>query len=163
MKKIDLGQAFGILANIGVIAGIVFLVIEINQSNTLAQAQTRNEISQSLTNLILAGLEVDFFELELKARDNPSALTETEALKLGAVYGAIFRTYENMHYQYRMGLFDAAEFNAERQAWEGLFERPGARGTWCSSREYYSPAFRVEMDSILPPSGCSGLQSPEER
>ena len=35
MKKHDAGQAIGILANIGVIAGIVFLAIEVGQQNTI--------------------------------------------------------------------------------------------------------------------------------
>ena len=32
MKKINLGQLIGILANLGVIAGIVFLAFELEQS-----------------------------------------------------------------------------------------------------------------------------------
>ena len=35
MKKIDLGQTIAILANVGVIAGIVFLAIEVSQQNTI--------------------------------------------------------------------------------------------------------------------------------
>jgi len=35
MKKHDAGQLFGILANIGVIAGIVFLAIQVGQQNTI--------------------------------------------------------------------------------------------------------------------------------
>ncbi len=37
MKKIDLGQTISILANFGVIAGIVFLGLEIRQSTAVAQ------------------------------------------------------------------------------------------------------------------------------
>ena len=39
MKKIDLGQMITILANVGVIAGIVFLAIELRQNNELLAAQ----------------------------------------------------------------------------------------------------------------------------
>jgi len=38
MKKIDLGQAINTLANLGVIAGIVFLAVEIRQNNELLAA-----------------------------------------------------------------------------------------------------------------------------
>ncbi len=38
MKKIDLGQAVGILANAGVIAGIVFLGMGLHQNNELVVA-----------------------------------------------------------------------------------------------------------------------------
>ena len=41
MKNIDLGQTIGILANLGVIAGIVFLAVELQQNNKLLGAQAR--------------------------------------------------------------------------------------------------------------------------
>ena len=41
MKKIDLAQAVTILANVGVIAGIVFLGIELQQNNALLTADAR--------------------------------------------------------------------------------------------------------------------------
>jgi len=41
MKKIELGQTISILANLGVIAGIVFLGLELQQNNTLLNAQIR--------------------------------------------------------------------------------------------------------------------------
>jgi len=41
MKKIDLGQAITILANVGVIAGIAFLGIELRQNNELMASQQR--------------------------------------------------------------------------------------------------------------------------
>ena len=41
MKKIDLGQTITIFANIGVIAGIVFLAFELQQNNNLLTTQAR--------------------------------------------------------------------------------------------------------------------------
>ncbi len=43
MKKLDLGQTMTILANVGVIAGIVFLGIELQQNNELLAAQARRD------------------------------------------------------------------------------------------------------------------------
>jgi hypothetical protein len=42
MKKIDLGQTITILANVGVIAGIVFLAIELQQNNALLETEIRS-------------------------------------------------------------------------------------------------------------------------
>ena len=39
MKKIDVGQTMTILANLGVIIGIAFLAVEINQNNSQLAAQ----------------------------------------------------------------------------------------------------------------------------
>ena len=41
MKKIDLGQTITIFANIGVIAGIVFLAFELQQNSNLLTTQAR--------------------------------------------------------------------------------------------------------------------------
>ena len=56
MKRLDLGQSIGILANIGVIAGIVFLGVELRQNNQLLTSQartTRMEIRKEATNRYL--------------------------------------------------------------------------------------------------------------
>ena len=42
MKKIDLGQSIQIIANIGVIAGIVFLGLEIRQMNQKIRDNTED-------------------------------------------------------------------------------------------------------------------------
>ena len=48
MKKIDLGQAFSILANIAVLAGIVFLAIEVRQNQ--ASLEEGNRINLQAAN-----------------------------------------------------------------------------------------------------------------
>jgi hypothetical protein len=48
MKQIDLGQSITILASLGVIAGIVFLGLELRQNNELMEAEARfNRLSLS--------------------------------------------------------------------------------------------------------------------
>ena len=49
MKKLDLGSTVVMLANLGVIIGIGFLVIEIQQSNRIATAETEIEIRAQLS------------------------------------------------------------------------------------------------------------------
>jgi hypothetical protein len=82
LKKIDLRQTIGILANLGVIAGIVFLVIEIQQNNELMVAATRDAQNQRILNYaeqvyVVPGLA----EIIAKA-NNGEPLTEVEALRL---------------------------------------------------------------------------------
>ncbi len=43
---IDVSEAIGILANIGVIAGIIFLALELRQNNSLLTAQARYSLRQ---------------------------------------------------------------------------------------------------------------------
>jgi hypothetical protein len=46
MNKIDLGKIFTILANVGVLAGIIFVAFEIRQSNRIAVGTTSYEINR---------------------------------------------------------------------------------------------------------------------
>jgi hypothetical protein len=48
MKKIDLGQALGIVANIGVIASIVFLGAELRQNNAIARTDAYDRNAESM-------------------------------------------------------------------------------------------------------------------
>ena len=47
MQRPDLAQAIQILANIGVIAGILFLAIELRQNNEVLNAQARLQRAQT--------------------------------------------------------------------------------------------------------------------
>ena len=49
MKKFDLGQTFTILANVGVIAGIIFLALEIQQANRIALVTAEYELRNSFS------------------------------------------------------------------------------------------------------------------
>jgi hypothetical protein len=51
MKQIDVGQTITILVNIGVIAGIVFLGIEIQQNNAALEAQTGLTLSENRSDI----------------------------------------------------------------------------------------------------------------
>ena len=44
MKKIDVVQSLSIIANIGVIVGIVFLAVEIRETNTQATIATVQDV-----------------------------------------------------------------------------------------------------------------------
>ena len=69
MKKIDLGQTITILANIGVIAGIDFLALEVHQNNELMSAEARRSRTESSELAFRAIAEnADIAEIFVKAR-----------------------------------------------------------------------------------------------
>ena len=47
MKISTINDVISIIANIGVIASIVFLGLEIRQNSSMMQSQTRNEMTQN--------------------------------------------------------------------------------------------------------------------
>lgn len=97
MKKIDPIQLVTLLANIGVIIGIVFLAVEIRQNNDQLSAQTRNTLYE-----LRADIQRDFInnvggitEIILKERRG-EPLTDVEIARLGSRRRHILRTLEYM-------------------------------------------------------------------
>lgn len=94
MKRIDLGQSIAILANIGVIAGIAFLAIELQQNNDLMAAQARFNLLETRTeSYTLQITEPDLAEALIKDR-NGQTLTEVEDLRVQAYWTRVFRVLE---------------------------------------------------------------------
>ena len=50
--ELDIGQVIGIVANLGVIAGIVFLGVELRQNNRLSAAQARYSLRQYRSDIV---------------------------------------------------------------------------------------------------------------
>ena len=107
MKKIDLGQTISILANIGVIAGIVFLGVELQQNNQLL----RNQARFVLTDNIHAGnrnraQDAELMDVRVKAI-NGETLSQAEILRLSADSSAVLANWVWEYEQYQLGLIDA--------------------------------------------------------
>ena len=149
MKKIDVGQSIGILANVSVLAGIFLLIYQLDQNRLMIQAQTRTVLAQGVTD-ILYRLSVDDDVSELWDRGNAGdELTVTEAGRFTRLMLSQLRYQENVHYQYRTGLYDEVEFTAQREAWRRAYATPGASRVWCTVRTSFSAEFADEINALL--------------
>lgn len=94
MKKLDLGQMIAILANVGVILGIVFLAFELRQNNDLLGVQVRSiQIDQQLANPNLI-LENPLLASILWKIEQNEALTGEEELMMTAMALRVMRQIE---------------------------------------------------------------------
>jgi hypothetical protein len=101
----------------------------------------------------------ELLEVQRKARTDFDSLTPIELERWYAIAGAVFRTWENTYFQYRSGLFDEEEFQAEREVWKlTLATNPGALNYYCSARGIFSEPFSRQMDQLLASPGCTGIE-----
>jgi len=80
MRKIDLGQAINIIANIGVIASIGFLAFEVHQNNELMSAEARRsktEASESAFRTLTENADVAAIFVKARQGQELSAVEET--------------------------------------------------------------------------------------
>ncbi len=103
MKKLDLGQTITILANVGVIAGIVFLAFELQQNNALLEAQARSDQLNSRAAPILLLLNnIDIAPLEYRASvGEPLSPEEQYYYRRYVIY--TFIQWEWQYGEYRAG------------------------------------------------------------
>jgi len=104
MKKIDLGQTITILANVGVIAGIVFLGYEMRQNTYAIQATTlQGMVDLTTSYLIDTALDDGFIQALDKAQVDPDQLSRIEALELQRVIRAQWFRYQSAFAHWRRG------------------------------------------------------------
>lgn len=149
MRKTDASQTISIMANIGVIVGIVFLVLELNQTNEMVRAQTRASVTQATLENIAMYRDARVMSAFQRAR-NGGSLSADDLYILDNSSNATLRMWENNYYQYRAGLFDESEFDAELTVWRQLLQNePEFERHWRSSRLNYSAPFRQIVDGIV--------------
>lgn len=137
-------------ANLAVLIGLVLVLAELKQNRDMMQAQIRHELSVGIVDLLQTPANNAQLADVLLRSIQGEALTSTESFQFEMRTNALFRYWEDVHYQYRVGLYDDAEFERQREAWRVSLERSDlARGYWCKARTLYSPEFAEEIDEII--------------
>ena len=153
MKNLNLGQALGILSNLGVLLGILLLAYELAQNRQMMEAQTRNDLYDGLMNFLMFAADREFAEL-MSRSDAGEELDEIDRSVLGTRLTMQLRYFENLHYQYRAGLFDEDEFSAQLRRWQQLFTSKTRAENWCRVRDVYVADFAAEIDGLLTTYRC---------
>ena len=86
MKKIDLGRTINTLANVGALAGIIFLVVQVDQNNSLLESEARSTRVQIRTDgWDRLAENPDMAAMLLKDRSG-EALSDEEELRLNSFW-----------------------------------------------------------------------------
>ena len=151
MKKIDLSQTITVLANIGVIAGIVFLVIELQQNNELMEAEARfNRMTAVTESYTIEALQPEITTILLK-ESNGDSLTELEDFRIQAFWMRVLKVLEwgFIEQPNRLAWTNGqrrnyAAYGSYRRAWEG-----GSGGPLASGKDVFDPRFVELMDEYV--------------
>ena len=151
MTMDKLNKWLTLLANIGVIAGIAFLAIEIQQNTAMIQSQTRDSITEK---------QLAVFEWFATSAENNRIRKEGNNLELdfdspeGRQYSWMIagnlRLWENEWYQYQRGLYEPEEFEPRLKIWRRMVNTPGVIFVWREwQKDAFSPEFSALIDSFI--------------
>ena len=142
-------------ANIGVLIGIVLLVVELDQNRDMMRAQTRNEIARATQDMLVSWAgNPELADIFVRA-NRGEELSPSEQYMVAIRNETVLRHIENLHYQYRQGLYDQSEFNSSTERFSQLLRhQPSLLGHWCATRTAFSTEFLEYFQSMLPPDTC---------
>lgn len=142
-------------ANFGVLVGLLLLIVELNQNRDMMRAQIRHELAAGIVDILQVPASNEQLADVMYRAHSGEELTPRELFQFQLRTNALFRYWEDVHYQYREGLYDATEFEKQRDAWKASMTN-SVRGQdyWCQVRTLYSPEFMVEMDGLLGADAC---------
>ncbi len=144
MIKIDLGQTFRILANIGVIGGILLLAFELQQNNELMAAEARfNRLTMVVDAWRFTAEHGDLYELRERANNN-EVLSRAEQIRVDASVMAVFVMLE---WTFRELSKDSPEMNQVREVQRYTFANEASTSkVWEARKNSFDPAFVQWME-----------------
>ena len=150
MKKIDLSQSIQTLANIGVIAGIIFLAVEIRQNTeTQRLSAVQQVLGLSYTNTMAAATDRSLNEA-FERIQNGQELEVGQRSQLDNFLRAAVRASWQVFIQRQYGFIDDDIFFAyERGTPTVLRSQPWARDWWERTKNSYPENYRNWIDAII--------------
>ena len=152
MKRLDIGQSIAILANLGVIVGIVFLAFEITQNNDLLREQVRSGIVSEVGSLNAALYENagGIGSIVFRTRDGED-LTAEEAYRLRRYQAQNLVLWQSAYSSFLDGMIEQEDLLPRATA--VMFHQviPGMPEMYEEVREYLNPRFAQWMDENIVP------------
>ena len=141
MKKIDFGQTITILANVGVIAGIGLLALELAQNNELLTAEARSTRAGIRNEVRTIYLEnPDLIDVLYQAR-RQETLTEEENYQLRSLMAITMNNLQYVYVEYQEGLIGEEDLGVF--GWRRLYHNqyPGMPALWAEIQGAYRTDF----------------------
>ena len=144
MDSVKLSSWFGVLTNVGVLIGIVFLAIEIRQASNTAQAQIADAAVAGHNELNLAVIsDPQVARMFVVGLYEPSNLSDAEAVQFAAWIRSEVNQHMRLRRMHQLGFSTAEEQQFELTQLAGFLSTPGGALFLESNSEVF-PAYLLE-------------------
>jgi hypothetical protein len=134
---------------------LLLVAVQLQQNRDLMRAQIRHELAVGIVELLNSPAGNGQLASVLRCGALGEQLTPGEQYQFRLRSNALLRYWENVHCQYRQGLYDEVEFSKQKEAWGVTLATSVAFvAYWCEVRTLYSPLFMTELDGLLTSRKC---------
>ena len=144
MSLQDLGSVGEFASALGVMISLIYLAFQVRQNTDIQKANTRQAVADSVQRQILCYIENPGLREAIPKND----LDEHDQDLRNAWTRMLFRSWENFFYQYRKGLLDTEEYEAQKEFYRTEVVKP-SKQFWAQQRLQHSSRFRAEVDSVM--------------
>ena len=146
----DLGALGEVVGSIGIVISLIYLALQTRANTRTLKSQTRSSITDQILSVQIATFQSAEFQSAFRKVINAEPLTDIDRDILTREAVLFFKHMENAQYQYENGLYDKAEFEAQRAIWVRRFEiHPYWRENWETFKYSLSPRLVDEVQPIL--------------
>lgn len=138
------------MANIGVIAGIVFLAYEIRQNTAAFQMQAADDYVAStieMNNVISQNAELA--DLVFRHSRGDTDLTDVEDFRVRMQYANLLRNWNRLYFLRQRGSLDETFWNIHSADMRRNLQTPGVVEYWQSRRDQFDPGFNRLVEEAM--------------
>ena len=138
------------ISTIAVVASLIFVGVQINQSNQVAKATIRQSLNETDMQIFTITIDQNTLAKADYKLAKGEKLNDYENHQLEKYREFNFRDFDNSFYQYQIGLFEEEAWEAYRRLIMKSFNRDnGYKEMWYENKESFSVSFQVEIEKIL--------------
>jgi hypothetical protein len=160
MSITELGALGEFIAAIAVLITLIYLALQIRQTQRAVSANTHQALNDISIHLYTTAVSSDSLANALsKSNMGEEELSSTELYQCTGFWTAMIRNAENMHYQYEMGLLEEERIRVSSEIIRRLMLRnQHFSRLWTSLESSLREKFVDWMESIFEESKSSRLQ-----
>ena len=146
-----IGAIAELLGAIGVIASLIYLATQIRHSREQMRAATYQQLHEHI-GVSATSLPAAEIEITRQGDLDQQRLSEEDAYRYNLWGMRMMISFENAHYQFRIGMLDEDRWRLHRSTLQGFLARPGFRQWWMEHAGVASvlgPEFLALVEEIL--------------
>ncbi len=148
-----IGAVGEVLGALGVIATLGYLAVQIRQNTRSVRASSYHAVVTNLSNLAAAmGRDAPVTDLFVRGQSDLQALNPTEQRQFALLVTSVFRSFEDIFYQFNQNMFDDVVWVGWKHRITRYFWQPGVQAWWPTWRDDCHPDFKEFLESSNRPS-----------
>ena len=151
MKVNSITRWLTLVTNFGVLGGLVFLGVEIQQNTTAIELSTAQSFQSDFrVHELVIAQDGDLADLLQRGKEDMSGLTQTELIRVRLLESSVLRAWANLYYHYSEGaLEERLWFGQVRRMKQSWRRNSTMRYFWEDLKTTFEPDFVVFMETVV--------------